>query len=65
MASDQAHAQRVPSRAQVSIHQAQVEDSGMKQDDLERMAGRAVDAVLILLGMPVLVALAILIMACA
>tara|TARA_Y100001963_G_C6745834_1_gene431546 strand:+ start:1494 stop:1607 length:114 start_codon:yes stop_codon:yes gene_type:complete len=37
----------------------------MKQDDLERMAGRAVDAVLILLAMPVLVLLVILIMACA
>ena len=37
----------------------------MSRDDLERMAGRAVDAVLILLGMPVLVLLVILIMACA
>jgi hypothetical protein len=37
----------------------------MSRDDLERMAERAVDAVLILLGMPVLVVLVILIMACA
>ena len=37
----------------------------MKQDDLERMAERAADAVLILFAMPTFIVLMILIMACA